>query len=135
MEQEHPNLSVLARLDIRDIGGSPDLFTEDVVFHFFNRLLPDLQGDHVGVSGIEAFFAKLATLSDGSFGVEPLGAMAIGDELVVAHTRNRMTIGDRAIELDALTVWRILGGRIAEVWDIPAVNTAKIEQSVRTGGR
>ena len=28
------------------------------------------------------------------------------------------------LEIDAVVVWRIVGGKIAEAWDIPAVHTA-----------
>jgi len=33
------------------------------------------------------------------------------------------------IETDAVVVWRIVGGRLAEAWDIPAVNTARPQTS------
>ena len=49
---------------------------------------------------------------------------AVGDELVVTHTKNRMTLQGRPIATDVVVVWRIVDGRIAEVWDIPSVHTA-----------
>lgn len=36
-----------------------------------------------------------------------------------------MAFGDMSIELDAIVVWRIVGGHLAEAWDIPAVNTPR----------
>ena len=103
------------------ITGTPELFAENVVWHFFNPKLPDVQGDYAGINGIEAFFAKLTALTEGSFHVEPVNATAIGDELVVMHTRNSLVLDDVPVALDAVLVWRIVDGRIAEVWDIPAV--------------
>jgi hypothetical protein len=59
MAKEHPNVSLLKRLDLGNIAGAADLFAEDFVWHFFNPLLPDVQGDYVGLTGLQAFFEKL----------------------------------------------------------------------------
>lgn len=131
MGNVHPNVALLSRLDPTDMAGSGDVFAEDVVWHFFNPLLPDVQGDYVGLSGVRAFFEKMDALTDGTFSVEPISTTACGDELVVVQTRNRMKLGDRSIETDVVTVWRIVDGHIAEVWDIPSVHTAAVHP---TGG-
>jgi predicted SnoaL-like aldol condensation-catalyzing enzyme len=35
-----------------------------------------------------------------------------------------------SIEFDAVVVWRIVNGKVAEAWDIPAVNTIRpVEKS------
>jgi len=34
-----------------------------------------------------------------------------------------MTLQGRPVAIDAVAVWRIVDGRIAEVWDIPSVHT------------
>ena len=47
----------------------------------------------------------------------------IGDELVVTHTKNRLTLQGRSITTDVVVVRRIVNGRIAEVWDIPSVHS------------
>ena len=119
---EHPNIALVKRLDPANITGTPDLFAENAVWHFFNPKLPDVQGDYAGINGIEAFFAKLTALTQGSFHIEPVNATAVGDELVVMHTRNSLVLDDVPVALDAVLVWRIVDGRIAEVWDIPAVH-------------
>jgi hypothetical protein len=31
----------------------------------------------------------------------------------------------RLIELDAVVIWRIVDNKIAEAWDIPAINTIR----------
>lgn len=123
MTIEHPNVSLLNRLDPGNLAGSTDLFTEDFVWHFFNPQLPELQGDYRGASGLQTFFEKLAVITNGTFQVEPLSATPVGDELVVVHARDRMTFDDCSVELDAVVVWRIVGGFIAEAWDIPSVYT------------
>ena len=124
MTREHPNVSLLRRFDPGNIAGAAELFAEDVVWHFFNPRLPDIQGDSVGPTGLQAFFEKLEALTNGTIEVEPISITAFGDELVVAHTKNRMILEGRLVEIDVVTVWRIVGGRIGEVWDIPSVHTA-----------
>lgn len=125
MPEEHPNISILKRFNPSDVAASADVFSEDVVFHYFNPALLELQGDYAGRDGLQAFFAKMAKSTNGSFKVNPVSATAIGDEFVVSHVRNTMTFPDRQVEVDAVVVWRIVDGRITEAWDIPAVNTAK----------
>ena len=123
MTKEHSNVSLLNRLDIRNLAGSADLFAENFVWHFFNPSLPDVQGDYVGLNGLQTFFEKLAMVTDGSFEVEPISITPMGDELVVTHVKDRMTLEGRSIEIDAVVVWRIVDGCIAEAWDIPSVYT------------
>lgn len=125
MSEEHPNVSLLKRLDLGNLATCSDLFAEDFVWHFFNPRLPDVQGDYVGVAGLQAFFDKLAAGTGGTFAVHPVSVTPYGDELVVAHVRDTMAFGGTTIELDALVVWRIVAGRLAEAWDIPAINTAR----------
>ena len=127
MSDEHPNISVLKRFNPSDVAASADVFSEDVVFHYFNPALPDMQGDYAGRDGLQAFFAKMAKSTNGTFKVNPVSLTAFGDELVVSHVKNTMTFPDRQVEVDAVVVWRILDGRIVEAWDIPAVNTAQVK--------
>ncbi len=123
MSDPHPNVALIERLDIHDIAASKDVFAEDAVFRYFNPLLPDLQGDYVGLTGIRDFFQKIGALSEGSFRIEPVSAEAVGNELVVVHTRNSLTFDNQPITMDVVVIWRIVNGRITEVWDIPSVFT------------
>lgn len=121
--QEHPNIYVLQKFDPANIADSGDIFAEDVVFHYFNPRLPSLHGDYVGHAGIQTFFEKLRQLSGSAFQINPISVTAVGDELVVVHRKQVMVMADRQIESDVVVVWRIIDGRIAEVWDIPSVYT------------
>ena len=125
MTDEHPNVSLLSRLDLGDLAGSADLFSEGFVWHYFNSRLPDIQGDYVGVAGLQTFFEKLGATTDGTFRVEPISITPVGDELVVTHVQNRLVVESTPIAVDAVVVWRMVGGRIAEAWDIPAVHSAR----------
>ena len=104
------------------MAGSADVFAEDVVFHFFNPRLPEIQGDYVGLTGIRTLFEKIASVSKGTFKVNPISATPAGDELVVVHSKNTITLEGEKIETDVVVVWRFVDGRIAEVWDIPSVH-------------
>lgn len=125
MSDTHPNVALIERLDIHDIAASKDVFAEDAVFRYFNPLLPDLQGDYVGLADIRDFFQKIGALSEGTFRIEPVSATAVGNELVVVHTRNSLTFDNQPITMDVVVVWRIVNGRVTEVWDIPSVYTAE----------
>ena len=124
MSNTHPNVALIERLDIHDIAASKDVFAEDAVFRYFNPLLPGLQGDYVGLAGIRDFFHKIGALSAGTFRIEPVSATAVGDEPVVVHTRNSLTFDTQPITMDVVVVWRIVNGRVTEVWDIPSVYAA-----------
>jgi ketosteroid isomerase-like protein len=128
MTDEHPNVALLKRLDLGDIAGAAELFASDVVFHYFNPRLPDVEGDYIGLAGIRTFFEKIDAMARGTFQVEPISITAVGDELIVTHTRNRMTLHDKPIATDVVVVWRAVDGRITEVWDIPSVHTVPLRQ-------
>jgi uncharacterized protein len=115
----------MKQLDPSDLAAAKDVFAEDVVWHYFNPSLPDMQGDYLGLDGIRSFFEAIGQKIDGSFGVQPISTTAVGDELVVLQTRNTLTIQGQAIALDVVTVWRFVDGRIVEVWDIVPSRTAE----------
>jgi len=124
MAQEHPNIALLRKLDLRNLDAARDLFTDDFVWHFINPKLPHIQGDYIGVDGLKRFFATLSAETGGTFRVEPVSVMPAGDELIVAHVRDTMELRKQAIVLDAVVVWRMVDGRLAEAWDIPSVHTS-----------
>lgn len=81
-----------------------------------------------------AALAPHAVLAQGSSTVEPVSVTPFGDELVVAHVRDTMEFEGTTLELDAVVVWRIVDGRLAEAWDIPAINTARPRPRSQTPG-
>ena len=123
MAEKHPNVALIEQLDVRDIAAATDVFAEDAVFHYFNPKLPELQGDYVGLAGIRTFFEKVGGVSAGTFRIEPVSLTPVGNELVVVHTRNSLTLEGQEITMDVVVVWRIVDGRVTEVWDIPSVFT------------
>ena len=127
MTDEHRNIALLKRLDFGNLDDTADLFAENFVWHFFNPRLPDVEGDYFGLSGLQTFLEKMVALTEGNFGVEPISVIAIGDELLVMHNKNRMTLQGMSIESDVVVVWRIVDGRFAEVWDIPSVYAVHLQ--------
>ena len=123
MTDPHPNVELLMKLNLGDLDASAELFSDDFVWHFFNPKLPDIQGDYLGVEGLKTFFATLAGQTKGSFNVQPVSVTPVGDELLVVHVQDRMTLDGQPLQADAVVVWRIVNGLLAEAWDIPAVFT------------
>jgi len=122
--KDHPNLALLERIDLHDIGGSKGVFADDVVFDYFNPKLPDMQGDYVGPDGLRSFFEKIGRATEATFKVDSVSATAFGDELVVFQTRNTMTLKGEEIDIGVILVWRVVDGRIAEFWDIPSIHAS-----------
>ncbi len=127
MTDDHPNVALLKRLDLRNLAASKGLIAEDVVWHYANPNLPDLQGDHVGLDGVRAFFDAIAGKSGGTFRVDPVSVTPVGDELVVVQARNTLAIGGRSVAVDVVVVWRIVDGRVVEVWDIVPGNAREVQ--------
>ena len=125
MTETHPNVALLSRFDPANLAGMADVLSEEFVWHFVNPSLPEHQGDYVGLSGLQEFFAMIQRVSGGTFKISPVSAAACGDELVVAHVKDTMVLEGNPIEIDAVVVWRIVDGKLAEAWDIPAVHAAQ----------
>ena len=124
MNTVHPNITAMQQFNPANISASIDIISEDVIFHYFNPMLPDMHGDYLGKQGFMEFFGKIAGQTEGTFKVTPLSMIPMGDELVVTHVKDTMTLNGRQLEIDAVVVWRIVDGEIREAWDIPAVYSA-----------
>lgn len=126
MTDEHTNITLLQRLDLRDLASAKDVFAKDFVWHYFNPRLSEMEGDYVGLEGLASFFEKMRNKAGGAFRVEPVSITAAGDALVVTHSRNSITLDGQDLVFDAVVVWRFADGRIAEAWDIPAADAARV---------
>ena len=124
----HPNISLLEKLDIRNLDACTNIFADNFIWHYFNPRLPELEGDYRGIEGLKSFFTKLDEISNSSFQANVIDSRTVGDELVVAQACNRLTLEGDTIETVVVVVWRIVNGKIAEGWDIPTVNNVRIIQ-------
>ncbi len=125
MIKEHPNISILKRFNPANLNTLAEVLADDFIWHYYNPELPELEGDYYGLSGLTDFINKLAVRSHDSFKVNPISITPLGDELVVTHVKDKLTLNGRLIEVEAVVVWRIVDGQILEAWDIPAVYTAE----------
>ncbi len=125
MTDTHPNVALLSRFDPANLTEMADVLSADFVWHFINPSLPEQQGDYVGLAGLQDFFERIQAFSGGTFRINPVSITAVGDELVVVHVIDTMILEGTSLEVDAVVVWRIVDGKIAEAWDIPAVHTAR----------
>lgn len=116
-------------LDLQDLDSCRDILAENFIWHYYNSELSDLEGDHFGIDGLKDFFKKLNAKGSGGFQVNVIDARPVGDELIVTQVCNRLDIDGNTTEFDAIVVWRVVDSKIAEAWDIPAVNTIRTIQS------
>ena len=125
MSKEHQNIAVLKQLDLSDMAASAKLFAKDFIWHYFNKELPELHGDYHGVEGFAAFFQKMGKNTNGTFKVNVISTILMGDEMVVTHVKDTMVLKGEPMEVDAVVVWSIADGKIREAWDIPAIHSVK----------
>jgi uncharacterized protein len=134
----HPNEALVQDVGAAVISGNltaaAHAMADDIVWHYFNPRLPDLAGEYQGAKEIQSLFEKLADKSDGTFTIEPVFLKAVGGELVVSHVRPKLVLGRQPVETDAVVIWRVQHGRIAEVWDIPALGSDKENKHTRAPG-
>lgn len=89
MNTVHPNIAVLQQFNPANISASIGIIAEDAIFHYFNPMLPDMQGDYLGRQGFMEFFGKIAGQTKGTFKVTPLSMTPMGNELVVTHVKRQ----------------------------------------------
>ena len=129
MNKTHPSIAVLQRLDLTNMKASAEVLAKDFVWHYFNHELPEVHGDYHGIAGFADFFKKMAGNTGGTFKVNVISTIPMGDELVVTHVKDRMTLKGKLMEVDAVVVWSIADGKIREAWDIPAIHSVKVVES------
>ena len=126
MNKEHPNISLLKQFNPANPISAAELLAEDFVWHYINPELPEMEGDYLGLAGLLDFFKRIAGRTSGSFKVNPLSIALMGDDIVVTHVKDNMTLNGKQMEIDAIVVWCIIEGKIKEAWDIPVIPTAAL---------
>ena len=129
MDKEHPNVSILKKFNPANLNTLAGVLAEDFVWHYINPKLPELEGDYFGLSGLKDFFQKLAGSTSGTFKVKPIAIAPLGEELIITHVKDTLSLEGKPMEIDAIVVWCIMNGEIKEAWDIPVVHTAKFLES------
>ncbi|MCK0109475.1 nuclear transport factor 2 family protein [Flavobacteriaceae bacterium S0825] len=129
MNKEHPNISILKRFNPANPNTLVEVLAEDFVWHYINPKLTELEGDYSGLTGLTDFFQKIADRTSGSFKVNPISIIPLGDELIITHVKDTMVLDGRTMKVDAVVLWCIIDGEIKEAWDIPAIHTSKVIES------
>ncbi|MCK0146839.1 nuclear transport factor 2 family protein [Arenibacter sp. F26102] len=131
MNKEHPNISIIKRFNPVDPNTLAGVLAEDFVWHYINPKVSELEGDYFGLSGLTDFFQKIAGRTSGSFKVNPISIIPMGDELIITHVKDSLSLDGKDMEIDAIVVWCIINGQIKEAWDIPIAHTAKMIKTVK----
>ncbi|MFD2561555.1 nuclear transport factor 2 family protein [Aquimarina rubra] len=131
MNQEHPNISILKRFNPANPNTLAEVLAKDFVWHYINPKLSVLEGDYFGLSGLTDFFKRLGGLTSGSFKVNPISIIPMGDEIVITRVKDTMLLKGKSMEIDAIVVWCIINGQIREAWDIPIAHTAKMLKTIK----
>jgi uncharacterized protein len=99
-----------------DVGAVAELLAEDVVWHVPGT--SPIAGDHAGRAAVIAYFERRRALADHTFVMHPRGALEDGDA-VVQLVDGEAVIGGERRTWSTAGVYRIAGGRVAEVWLVP----------------
>ena len=129
MNREHPNISILRRFNPANPSSLTEVLAEDFVWHYINPELSELEGDYFGLRGLTEFFRKIAGHTGGSFKVNPISITPTGDNLVITHVNDTLTLEGKPLEVEAIVIWCIIDGQIKEAWDIPIKQTARVLDS------
>jgi ketosteroid isomerase-like protein len=101
-------------------GGSIDdvveLLAEDIVWHVPGT--SPIAGDHRGREGVAAYFERRRELASATMRLHPGPLLADGEAVVQLVDGSAELHGER-VEWRTAGVYRIRGGRIAEVWLVP----------------
>ena len=89
------------------------LFADDVVWHVGGR--NQLSGTFKGKDEVFGWFAKLLTLSEGTFKIDVHDVMA-NDTHAVVLSNDTAQRGDKHLDLQAVAVYHIEGGQVKEAW-------------------
>ncbi len=93
-----------------------ELLADDVVWHVPGT--SPIAGDHRGRDAVIAYFCTRRALADHTFVMHPKGVLEDG-EAVVQLVDGEARIGGELRTWRTAGVYRVAGGRIAEVWLVP----------------
>ena len=114
----HPNIDLIRRYsEALTAGKAADalpFYAEDLTLHIPGR--SPHAGTFRGQDAVLAYYTRLFRDTDGAF--TPLGVDDIlaSDDHAASLVRWRVERNGRSIEIDRVVIYRIEGGRIAEIW-------------------
>ena len=114
----HPNVDLIRRYSAALTAGRAadalPFYTEDLVLHIPGR--SPHAGTFHGQDAVLAYYTRLFRDTDGRF--TPLGVDDIlaSDSHAASLVRWKVERNGRTMEIDRVVIYRIEGGRIAEIW-------------------
>ena len=113
----HPNEDLLrkgyAAFDSYDLDTIRALFADDIVWHVSGR--SQLAGTLKGKDEVFGWFAKLLTLSEGTFKINVHDIIA-NDKHAVVLSNDTAQRGDKHLDLEAVAVYHIENNQVKEGW-------------------
>ncbi|TML80534.1 MAG: nuclear transport factor 2 family protein [Actinobacteria bacterium] len=114
----HPNEALLRKgyeaFASYDLDTIRALFADDIVWHVGGGRNP-LTGTIKGKDEVFGWFAKLLTLSDGTFKIDVHDVIANDNHAVVLSTDTAQR-GDKSLRVEAVAVYHIDNGQVTEAW-------------------
>ena len=89
------------------------LFADDVIWHVGGR--SQLAGTFKGKDEVFGWFAKLLTLSEGTFKINVHDVIA-NDNHAVVLSNDTAQRGDKHLDVQAVAVYHIANGQVTEAW-------------------
>jgi ketosteroid isomerase-like protein len=115
---DHPNIELMRRYSAALLDGQAaaalPFFTEDLVLHIPGR--SPHAGTFHGQDAVLAYYTRLFRDTDGQLEVLGVDDHLASDDHAATLVRWRLTRGGRSIEVDRIALYRIVDGRIAEIW-------------------
>ncbi len=114
----HPNVEFMRRysaaLQAGQAADALPFYADDLVLHIPGRSAH--AGTFRGQDAVLAYYTRLFRDTEGRFEVLGVDDIIAGDDHAVTLVRWRIQRGDRSIDVDRVVVYRIVEGRIAEIW-------------------
>jgi uncharacterized protein len=115
---EHPNAVLLRRyvsaMQSGDTQAVLRFYTDDLVMHVPGRSAH--AGTYRGREAVLEYYTRIGRDTDGGFVVTGVHDILASDDHVAMLVGWRLSRGGRTIEIDRVVLYRLVDGRIAEIW-------------------
>lgn len=115
---DHPNIELMRRysaaLQAGQAATALPFYADDLVVHIPGR--SPHAGTFHGQDAVLAYYTRVFRDTDGRLDVLGVDDVLASDDHAAVLVRWRLTRGSRSIDVDRVVIYRIVDGRIAELW-------------------
>ena len=86
------NISLLQKIDIRNLDSCADIFADNFVFHYYNPKLTELEGDYRGLEELKSFFYTFSSSTSINF---IWASATIASPTIALHRQCAVLVYDR----------------------------------------